>query len=293
MNQLPPLVLIVDVENIRPPAALEQSVANAFSGINMLKIAVGNWKLLNCDRELQARGYHLVHVAQGKDAADLEICHLTDLLGHGTKVVVVSNDKIFLNLAVKLGEVTDTSIYIVKRNENKYFLSEWMLLLDEPEIDSRIIKFTSEPEFITALEQLLEPGDILSAKALADKFREVYEISVREIIKSFGINENFSNFLSSRGIMSDSLLAQAFIAPVSLNLAKTISSTLEKSELIKKVRGLIVENPTLTNDMREFGQQWRQINGIGLREHMQQVGIPGTPGSLIAQIQSNSNFELN
>jgi hypothetical protein len=116
MNQLPPLVLIVDVENIRPPAALEQSVSNAFSGINMLKIAVGNWKLLNCDRDLQARGYHLVHVAQGKDAADLEICHLTDLLGHGTKVVVVSNDKIFLNLAVKLGEVTDISSSEMKIN---------------------------------------------------------------------------------------------------------------------------------------------------------------------------------
>jgi hypothetical protein len=288
MNQLPPLVLIVDVENIRPPAALEQAVSNAFSGINMLKIAVGNWKLLNCDRDLQARGYHLVHVAQGKDAADLEICHLTDLLGHGTKVVVVSNDKIFLNLAVKLGEVTDTSIYIVKRNENKYFLSEWMLLLDEPDIDSRIVKFTSEQEFITALEELVAAGDILSAKALADKFKEVYEISVREIVKSFGISENFSTFLSSRGI-----LAQAYIAPVSLNLAKTISSTLEKSELIKKVRGVIIENPTLTSDLREFGQHWRQVNGIGLREHMQQVGIPGTPGSLIAQIQSNSNFELN
>ncbi len=293
MNQLAPLVLLVDIENLRPPPSLEQAVANAFSGISMLKIAVGNWKLLNCDRDLQARGYHLVHVPQGKDAADLEICRLTDLLGHGQKIVVVSNDKIFLNLAVRLGEITETSIYIVKKHENKYFLSEWLLLLDEPEIDSRIVKFTSETELVTTLQDLLEPGDILSAKALADRFRSVYDISVREVIKSLGIDQNFSTFLSSRGMMSDSLLAPAAIAPVSRDLARTISTTLEKSELIRKVRGVMMENPSLAEDLREFGQHWRQLNGIGLREHMQQVGLTGNPGTLIAQIQASSNFDLN
>lgn len=66
---LPVVALLVDIENIKISIPLETAIIKIFPAVEMIKIAVGNWKLLDLDRELLARGYHLVHVPTGHNSA--------------------------------------------------------------------------------------------------------------------------------------------------------------------------------------------------------------------------------
>lgn len=294
MNLIAPLVLIVDIENLKPPLALERSISNAFSGIGITKIAVGNWKLLSCDRELKSRGYHLFHIPQGQDAADIEICDLTNLLGNGTKIVIVSNDNIFIDLAARLHEIEDKSIYIVRKLQNKYCLSEWMYLLEEQVIlespaktENSPQKFISDRELVNVLKTLIKEHNITTHNNLGSKFKDRYGIDVKEAIKSLNINQTFTDFLNSRGIMpttNESSPATLINAP---------SSSSEQSELIDKLKTLIGQNPSLKADVGKLCHLWKAQHQVSLHSSMKQAGISGKPGSLVTRVQSKSNLDLN
>ena len=296
MTLLASLILIVDIENLKISPTLEQAIANAFGGVAMLKIAIGNWKILKNDRELHDRGYYLFHSPQGKDAADLEICHSIDLLSDGTKIVIVSNDKIFIDRATRSREIEDKSIYIVRKYLSKYFLSEWMLLLDEQEVkvdpapqqifvEHDSIEFTNEQELVIELKRLIEQNQITALNMLGHQFKTIHGIAVKEVIKALKIDQTFDKFVVNRQILS--------IQPKAAKSSqKNTVAKLDRSTLIDKIKALILARPQLAKDACKFCYYWNQTNGISLSEQMKQAGITGKPGTLLAKLNSDPNIEL-
>ena len=327
MNLLVPLVLIVDIENLKPPIGLERAISNAFGGVSVMKIAVGNWKLLSCDRELKARGYHLFHTPQGQDAADIEICDLANLLGNGTKIVIVSNDKIFIDLAVRLDDIEDKSIYIVRKHRHKYYLSEWMCLLEEqviltPPVDiesqsrefSNDLKVTPDQQTDIPLLSTSSSNDLIASSqafgaaspTLTVKFASGRELAniLKNLVKEHQITspENLGNkFKAVYGIgVKEAIKSLKLKQKLTVFLSSrgimsggtsvvALSATFKEAELIDELKKLIAQNPSFKGDIGKICHRWKEQHQVSLHISMKQVGIVGKPGALITKIKSDPN----
>ncbi|WP_198806133.1 NYN domain-containing protein [Leptolyngbya sp. BL0902] len=67
-------LLLVDAENMNPPAALEAHLQSLAHYPLRYRLAFGNWRTLgNRDQEFYRRGYQMIHVPSGKNSADIKM----------------------------------------------------------------------------------------------------------------------------------------------------------------------------------------------------------------------------
>jgi hypothetical protein len=127
------IALLVDIENIKISAALETAIIKLFPPAEMIKIAVGNWQLLKgVDQELVDRGYHLFHVPTGKNNADHELINLGWMLKDASELIIVSNDKIFIQFAYKLKfGIKATSIVYYSQPQAAFVITKTQVLIPE------------------------------------------------------------------------------------------------------------------------------------------------------------------
>lgn len=67
-------LLLVDAENMHPPAALEAHLQSIAQYPIRYRLAFGNWRTLgNRDQEFYRRGYQMIHVPSRKNSADIKM----------------------------------------------------------------------------------------------------------------------------------------------------------------------------------------------------------------------------
>jgi hypothetical protein len=67
-------LLLVDAENMNPPAALEAHLQSLAQYPIRYRLAFGNWRTLGQrDQEFYRRGYQMIHVPSGKNSADIKM----------------------------------------------------------------------------------------------------------------------------------------------------------------------------------------------------------------------------
>jgi NYN domain len=294
------IALIVDIENIKISTAMETAIVNLFPEQEIIKIAVGNWRLLNLDSEMRSRGYHLFHVPTGHDNADLEIINLGWLLKDYHELIIVSNDNIFIQFVHQVNSRGKTA-YIVYRSKSQsgFIITKPQILLAErqnlaignlttnfkfqpiPGPDPRSALdsiaadglFTSEPQFTQALEQLIAQNKTISTpEALASEFHKKFGIKVSIAVAECQIPVNFNKFVIDNGILS-------------------VSNARE--ELVANIREIIRTDPDLATDPARMGHEFKKLYGIAISEKMRQVGVLGNFRKFIAEIQPDRHYELN
>jgi hypothetical protein len=191
------VAIIVDIENIKISAALEAEIVKIFPGEEIIKIAVGNWKLLKSDIELRARGYHLFHVPTGRDHADREIINLGWLLKSYTKLVVVSNDKIFFKFAHQFNSCIQ-KVYLVYHSQAQagfVTVNPQILLYDNPE---RVSKQSAKEELIISIRKLIQtcPQLATDSAKMGQEFKKLYGVSISAKMKQAGILGSCSKFIT-------------------------------------------------------------------------------------------------
>lgn len=305
MNQSPSgIALIVDIENIKISIALETAIVNLFPLSKIIKIAVGNWKLLKLDRELQDRGYHLFHVPTGNNNADREILNLSWLIKDYNELIIVSNDKIFIQFVHQFNSHNRTAYIIYRSNYKSEFIitKSQVLLIEEtnllpssksmisfeshpPSLIKKIaeveavmtantsIQFTSQAQLIQTLKQLvIQNQNITTTESLASEFHRKFGIKASTAISSCRIPGSFNKFVTESRILEN------FHA---------------KDELITNIRKIIKDYPYLAQDSGKMGHKFKQTYGISITEKMKQIGITGKSSQFVSQIQLDDSSEYN
>ncbi|WP_225977604.1 NYN domain-containing protein [Nostoc sp. CENA543] len=129
-------VLLLDVENLKINAELENFLASVGKYPLQVKIGFANWKntsLGKQDVDLYERGYQLVHVPDGKDGADAKMmtvgANILSYYPHAREIFVCSGDGILNHLCNALqnqGLIVywvrrqGQNLHIENRNTGKY-----------------------------------------------------------------------------------------------------------------------------------------------------------------------------
>jgi AraC-like DNA-binding protein len=297
------IALLVDIENIKISTALEAAIINMFLPTTVIKIAVGNWQLLKgIDQELVDRGYHLFHVPTGKNNADHELINLGWMLKDTDELVIVSNDKIFIQFAHKLKfGIKATSIVYYSQPQSAFVVTKTQVLLTEAkqlpkksklEINaqrteitevkkdgqsltarSELISFSSQLQLTKALKKLVsENKSINNPGTLGGEFRKKFGISASSIIANFPAPVSFTKFVVENEILAD-------MSP--------------KDELITNIRKLIQAHPNLAKESGRISTEFKKIYGVSISEKMKQLNIPGKLSNFIAEIQPDRNCDQN
>jgi hypothetical protein len=285
---LPVVALLVDIENIKISIPLETAIIKIFPTVEMIKIAVGNWKLLDLDRELLARGYHLVHVPTGHNSADLEIINLSWLIKDFSELVIVSNDKIFRNTAHQFHAQNKMIhfVYHCPSTSNFIITKSQILLIEEPEalrikLDSQLIvdskkalttssttkqlPFDSPDRFAQALKKLITKNpSIKTEAALASEFHKKFGIKASKAVTACQISGTFNQFISDN---------------------KILAGLDKRKSLIAKITDLVQQYPELAGDSSGLGNKFKQLYGISISEQMKQAGISGKSSKLMNEIK--------
>lgn len=287
-RSLPVVALLVDIENIKISIPLETAILKMFPAVEMIKIAVGNWKLLRLDEELLARGYHLFHVPTGQDLADLEIINLSWLIKDCRELVIVSNDKIFMKLAHQF-HAQARIVYFVyySRPTSKFIITRSQVLtVEDPElpiinIDTQPIvaskkalaiesnikrsRFDSPDRLAEALKKLAaENPSVQTESALASKFHKQFGIKASIAVTTCQIKGTFNQFISDRGILS---------------------GLDNRQLLITKIRDIVQKYPELAGDSSRLSNKFKELYKLSISEEMKQTGIPGKCSQLINEIR--------
>jgi hypothetical protein len=163
MHQSSGIALLVDIENIKISVALEAAIFSLFPPATMTKIAVGNWQLLKgIDQELVDRGYHLFHVPTGKNNADHELINLGWMLKDVDELIIVSNDKIFIQFAYKLKfGIKATSIVYYSQPQSAFVITKTQVLI--PEIPISKLNSESNSESVTVTKNTADKQSIATS----------------------------------------------------------------------------------------------------------------------------------
>ena len=279
MKNLPPISLLVDIENIKISVQLEQAIFKRFANRELVKIAVANWKTNDYDVDLTQRGYHLLHVPPGKDRADLEIINLGRLVKDCGELIIVSNDKIFVKFAYDLN-LEGKVCHLVYGAGDKYTIAKIApLVLAEAPIDSVKIDSTNSPssklainsqsEFLKALQDLaILDNTITTAAKLAAAFHKQYGKTVTSIMQRYQILGTFDLLVSNRQILTGKLTSDP------------------KSKLIAEIKKIIEKHPNAANDSASMGMLFKKEYGISLSQKMKQIGINGNASKFLAGFRS-------
>ncbi len=295
------IALLVDIENIKISATLESAIVNLFPAATIIKIAVGNWQLLKgIDQELVDRGYHLFHVPTGKNNADHELINIGWMLKDAGELIIVSNDKIFIQFAYKLKfGIKATSIVYYSQPQSAFVITKTQVLIPEISIsklssesnsesvtvtkntadkqsiatNNKQISFASQLQLAKALKKLVsENKSIDNPGALGGEFRKKFGISASSVIASLPAPVSFAKFVVENKILAD------------MN---------PKDELITNIRKLIQLHPNLAKDPGKISTEFKKIYGVSISEKMRQLNILGKLSKFISEIQPDLNCDRN
>jgi hypothetical protein len=312
MNQSSPgIALLVDIENIKISLSLESAIIKMFPPVKIIKIAVGNWQLLKgIDRQLLDRGYHLFHVPTGVDNADRELINLGWMLKDVSELIIVSSDKIFIRFAYQLKfGIKATSIVYYSQPQAAFVITKTQIVSveekpesfveprvgDNPQttvdnkdkkatkstnIGNQTNSFTSQPQFVQALKQLVAKNKSINSPAtLGSEFRKKFGIKASSVITKCQIPVSFTKFILDNEILT---VDNENFAPAS-----------PKDELIINVRKLIQARPPLAQEPGQLSNEFKKLYGSSISEQMKQIGIPGKLSKFIAEIQPDRNCDQN
>jgi len=199
-------ILLLDAENIKLNR-IEERMLICFSTLPVkVKIAFANWRNLGkYDLEFHERGYQMIHVPTGKNAADMQMTAIGASLflhyPHAQEVFVCSGDAHLLTLS-NLLQSQGWKVHALRKWGTQLILTDWTT--------GRIKVFTSIKEEISLhdeLEQRLtklllaitakKPGGFVGIGVLASHYEREYDEAITEVMKSWGLGSNFIKFLLS------------------------------------------------------------------------------------------------
>jgi AraC-like DNA-binding protein len=295
----PGIALLVDIENIKISAALEAAIIKLFPPATMIKVAVGNWQLLKgIDQELVDRGYHLFHVPTGKNSADNELINLGWMLKDADELIIVSNDKIFIQFAYKLKfGIKATSIVYYSQPQSAFVITKTQVLMPETPVnqlnpecksvkaiedqvdkqpvaaDKKQALFASQLQLAKALKKLVsENRAINSPGVLGGEFQKKFGISPSSVISNLPAPVSFTKFIADNKILAD-------ISP--------------KDELITSIRKIIKQHPNLAKEPGRISAEFKKVYGVSISEKMKQLNIVGKLSNFISEIQPDLNCDRN
>jgi hypothetical protein len=295
------IALLVDIENIKISAELETAIFNLFPPAPIIKIAVGNWQLLKgVDQELVDRGYHLFHVPTGKNNADHELINLGWMLKDADELIIVSNDKIFIQFAYKLKfGIKATSVVYYSQPQAAFVITKTQVLIPK----TPITKLNSESN----AQNVTITNDTADNKNISSSDKQMLFVSQLQLTKALKrlVSENKSinnpgtlggEFQKKFGISASSVIA-SLPAPVSFTKFitdhKILADTSPKDELITNVRKLIQQHPSLTKDPGRISTEFKKIYGVSISAEMKRLNIVGKLSKFISEIQPDRNCDQN
>lgn len=208
-------LLLVDAENMHPPAALEAHLQALAQYPIRYRLAFGNWRTLgNRDQEFYRRGYQMIHVPSRKNSADIKmsldaslislhhpsirevfICSAdTDLLhlGHtllrqGMIPYQVSHDpqgfKVF-NLATQTQQ--RVSLPTETSGKNDPGVAPPSSPDPTPHVPSSLTQMKSWLRILVLQEQQAHPGQPVTIGRLGTLFRERNHIAPNQVLQTYG-----------------------------------------------------------------------------------------------------------
>jgi hypothetical protein len=222
--------LLMDAENLRLTETEEGAIANLCQHPLRCKIAFGNWKSLNGhDARLHQRGYQLIHVPTGKNAADLQMTavgasiflYYPDL----REVIVCSSDEHLLplrNLLQSRGLIvhrvacrdktlivthatgaevrmalipTENCEATTSAKQNTPKAAQSTSQKAEPKVNAHSTEL--QAQLVSLLKELLPQAidGYVSVQFLGFRFKEVYGRSVTDLLKERKLAATFLKFL--------------------------------------------------------------------------------------------------
>ncbi|NJL21862.1 MAG: NYN domain-containing protein [Leptolyngbyaceae cyanobacterium SM1_3_5] len=202
----PIAILLLDVENIHLTEH-EETVLSTFSTYPIkVRIAVANWRSIGKhDVHFHDRGYQMIHVPSGKNAADIQMTAIGSSLflqyPHAKEVFVCSNDE-HLRMLCNLLQTQGWKVHGVRRWGAQFTLTDWtngriqIFQLEKS-------RFNPHDELEQKLAKLLlaltakNPGGSVSVGSLASQFKKHYGCGVTEVMRSWSLGSQFPKFLRS------------------------------------------------------------------------------------------------
>lgn len=202
--------LLLDVENFPLKLDLAQYLKSYCRYPVTVKLAVANWQnnsIAKLDKYLHQQGYQLIHVPQGKNAADAQILTLGASLQltypQVKDVVIVSQDFIFNYLHQTL-QRQGCKTYKVYQQSGKVYLDDF--ISDRPLLVTQIAQSNSNSAStieqkiqtkieLTLAELIQKSANKVTLSQLAQEFKRKYQHSIAETLKQNQLPKSTLNFI--------------------------------------------------------------------------------------------------
>ena len=202
--------LLLDVENFPLRLDLAQHLKSHCRYPVTLKFAVANWQNISVaklDKHLHQQGYQLLHVPQGKNAADAQILSLGASLKltypQVKEVVIVSRDTIFNYLHQTL-QRQDCHTYQVYQQSGKIYVNDFtndrhllMTQIDQgnPNSAQTVVQKIQTKIELTLAELIKQSTDKVTLAQLSQEFKRKYQHSISETLKQNKLPKSTLNFI--------------------------------------------------------------------------------------------------
>ncbi|NEQ26873.1 MAG: NYN domain-containing protein [Microcoleus sp. SIO2G3] len=171
-----------------------------------LKIAFANWRSMGRhDLDFHDRSYQMIHVPNGKNAADIQMTAIGASLflqyPHAKEVFVCSNDAHLITLC-NLLQTQGWKVYALRKWGIRLTLTDWtnsrikVFSVAESEFDPHIELEQKLAKLLLALTAR-NPEAFISMGALASQFKKHYDSAVTDVMRSWSLGSNFLKFLQS------------------------------------------------------------------------------------------------
>ncbi|WP_329608355.1 NYN domain-containing protein [Nostoc sp. CMAA1605] len=257
-------VLLLDVENLKINAELENFLASICKYPLQVKIGFANWKntsLGKQDVDLYERGYQLVHVPDGKDGADAKMmtvgANILSYYPHAREIFVCSGDGILNHLCNALqnqGLIVywvrrqGQNLHIENRNTGKYVFYSLSSSSEIPSLADVVNKIES---LIKSEQESLE-AKLNNLVAIAHLFQErchlelQYEQPAKEDKKLPPDNQTETNTATTKAtnkeISSQTELEKILLAIIA-NHTKSTQDKLSVSKLSTELQRRCGQSP--------------------------------------------------
>ncbi|WP_427162946.1 NYN domain-containing protein [Aliinostoc sp. HNIBRCY26] len=257
-------VLLLDVENLKINAELENFLASICKYPLQVKIGFANWKntsLGKQDVDLYERGYQLVHVPDGKDGADAKMmtvgANILSYYPHAREIFVCSGDGILNHLCNALqnqGLIVywvrrqGQNLHIENRNTGKYVFYSLSSSSEIPSLADVVNKIES---LIKSEQESLE-AKLNNLVAIANLFQErchlelQYEQPAKEDKKLPPDNQTETNTSTTKAtnkeISSQTELEKILLAIIA-NHTKSAQGKLSVSKLSTELQRRCGQSP--------------------------------------------------
>jgi hypothetical protein len=208
-------LLLVDAENMHPPAALEAHLQSLAQYPIRYRLAFGNWRTLgNRDQEFYRRGYQMIHVPSRKNSADIKMSLDASLISlhHPSirEVFICSADSDLLHLGHTLLR-QGMMPYQVSHNAQGFEVfnlatqtkQRFSLPTDTPEnpgpsaspppspdptphVPSSLTQMKSWLRILILQEQQAHPGQPVTIGRLGTLFHERNHIAPNQVLQTYG-----------------------------------------------------------------------------------------------------------